>query len=193
MPFELPDLPYAKNALEPYISQETLEYHHGKHHAAYVNKLNDLVKGTEFEGMSLDDVVKKSEGGIFNNAAQHWNHSFYWKCMAPKSGEQPTGDLLAAINEAFGSFDEFKQQFTQAGLTRFGSGWAWLVKDSDSKLEICSSANADNPLTEGKMPLFTCDVWEHAYYIDTRNSRPQYMENFWKVANWDFVMENYNS
>lgn len=193
MPFELPDLPYEKNALEPYISQETLEYHHGKHHAAYVNKLNDLVKGTEFESMSLDDVVKKSEGGIFNNAAQHWNHSFYWKCMAPKSGEQPTGDLLAAINEAFGSFDEFKQQFTQAGLTRFGSGWAWLVKDSDGKLAICSSANADNPLTEGKTPIFTCDVWEHAYYIDTRNSRPQYMENFWQVANWDFAMENYNS
>lgn len=192
MAFELPNLPYDKNALEPYISAETLEYHHGKHHAGYVKKLNDMIKGTEFEGMSLDDIVMKASGGIFNNAAQHWNHDFYWKCMSPNSGEQPTGDLLMAINDKFGSFDEFKKAFIQAGLGRFGSGWAWLVQDSDDELAVCSTLNAGNPLTEGKKPIFVCDVWEHAYYIDTRNNRGEYLENFWKVANWDFAMENFS-
>jgi len=191
MTFQLPQLPYAKNALEPYISQETLDYHHGKHHATYVNKLNELIKGTEFEKMSLEDIMRKSKGGIFNNAAQHWNHSFYWECLGPAGGEKPTGNLLATINHTFGSFEEFKKQFTEACMGRFGSGWGWLVKTADGKLEICSTSNAENPLTEGKKPIFTCDVWEHAYYIDTRNSRPQYMENFWKVVNWKFVMDNF--
>lgn len=191
MTFKLVDLPYAMDALEPHISQETLEYHYGKHHRAYVNKLNELVKDTAFENMSLDEIVKKSEGPIFNNAAQDWNHTFYWHSMSPEGGGEPRDELAAAIDAAFGSFEKFKEQFTQAGLTQFGSGWAWLVKKSDGKLEIVKTSNAGNPMTEGKKPILTCDVWEHAYYIDTRNDRAKYINNFWAIANWEFAYDNF--
>ena len=187
MSFELPALPYALNALEPHISAETLEYHHGKHHAAYVANLNKMIAGTEFESMSLEEIIKKSSGGVFNNAAQVWNHSFYWNCMAANGGGEPQGELAALIEQNFGSFEQFQEQFTQAGMTRFGSGWAWLVKNTDGSLEICSTPNAENPLTAGKTPLLVCDVWEHAYYIDTRNNRGQYISNFWQLVNWSFV------
>ncbi|HLD16584.1 MAG TPA: superoxide dismutase [Coxiellaceae bacterium] len=190
MTFELPNLPYPKNALEPHISQETFEYHHGKHHAAYVKKLNELVQNTEFEHMDLVEIMKKSSGPIFNNAAQHWNHSFYWLCMSPSGGGEPTGELLKAVNEAFGSFAVFKEKFTAAAIGQFGSGWAWLVKNGD-QLEIVATGNAENPLTKGKTPLLTCDVWEHAYYIDTRNDRPKYVSHFWEVVNWTFAAENW--
>ena len=190
MTFELPNLPYPKNALEPHISQETFEYHHGKHHAAYVKKLNELVQNTEFEHMDLVEIMKKSSGPIFNNAAQHWNHSFYWLCMSPSGGGEPTGELLKAVNEAFGSFAVFKEKFTAAAIGQFGSGWAWLVKNGD-QLEIVATGNAENPLTKGKTPLLTCDVWEHAYYIDTRNDRPKYVSHFWEVVNWAFAAENW--
>ncbi len=190
MPFELPELPYAKNALAPHISEETLEYHYGKHHQAYVNKLNGLVPGTEFENASLEDIMMKSEGGIFNNAAQIWNHTFYWNSMSPNGGGEPKGVVADAINDVFGSINAFKKQFTEAGLTQFGSGWAWLVKNSSGKLAIVKTLNAQNPMTEGHTPLLTCDVWEHAYYIDTRNDRGKYISNFWEVVNWDFIAEN---
>jgi len=189
MAFTLPPLPYDKRALEPYISKETLEYHYGKHHAAYVNKLNELVKNTEFEDALLLEIVKKSKGPVFNNAGQHWNHSFYWLSMTPDGGGKPNGKLAAAIDEHFDSLDKFKEKFTAAAVTQFGSGWAWLVKSGD-KLEIVATSNAGNPITEGKTPLLTCDVWEHAYYIDTRNDRPKYVSNFWELVNWDFVAEN---
>ena len=189
MAFTLPELPYAKNALEPYISQETLEYHYGKHHQAYVNKLNDLVPGTEFENASLEDIIKNANGGIFNNGAQVWNHTFYWHSMTPNYAD-PNSGLLAEIKKHFGSLDAFKEQFTTAALTRFGSGWAWLVKNKSGALEIVSTSNADNPLREDKKPLLTCDVWEHSYYIDTRNDRSKYVSNFWSVVNWQFVAEN---
>ena len=193
MTFQLPDLPYPLNGLEPHISKETLEYHHGKHHKAYVTKLNELVPGTEFEGLSLEDIILKAPAGkpVFNNAAQVWNHTFYWHCMKPKGGGKPSGKLATAIDKTFGSYDKFKQQLTEAGMTQFGSGWAWLVKNSDDKLEIVKTGNADNPLTQKKTPLLTCDVWEHAYYIDTRNDRGKYINNFWEVVNWDFVSENF--
>jgi superoxide dismutase, Fe-Mn family len=187
MSFELPALPYALNALEPHISAETLEYHHGKHHAAYVANLNKMIVGTEFESMNLEEIIKNSSGGVFNNAAQVWNHSFYWNCMAANGGGEPQGELAALIEQNFGSFEQFQEQFTQAGMTRFGSGWAWLVKNTDGSLEICSTPNAENPLTAGKTPLLVCDVWEHAYYIDTRNNRGQYISNFWQLVNWSFV------
>ncbi|MBW5802502.1 superoxide dismutase [Coxiella endosymbiont of Ornithodoros amblus] len=193
MAFELPDLPYKLNVLEPHISQETLEYHHGKHHRAYVNKLNKLIKGTPFEKESLEEIIRKSDGGIFNNAAQHWNHTFYWHCMSPDSAEDPSGELASAIDKTFGSLDKFKSLFTNSANNHFGSGWAWLVKDKNGKLEVLSTVNAQNPMTEGKKPLMTCDVWEHAYYIDTRNDRPKYVNNFWQVVNWDFVMKNFKS
>ena len=189
MTFELPALPYAMDALAPHISAETLQYHYGKHHAAYVKNLNNLVIGTEFAEMSLDEIVIKAEGGIFNNAAQVWNHTFYWNGMAPNAGGQPEGDLAKAIDLAFGSFEDFKQQFTEAGMKRFGSGWAWLVQEQDGSLSIMSTANADNPMTEGRKPLLTCDVWEHAYYVDTRNDRGAYLQNFWQLVNWDFVRQ----
>ena len=193
MTFQLPDLPYPLNGLEPHISRETLEYHYGKHHKAYVTKLNELVPGTEFEGLSLEDIILKAPAGkpVFNNAAQVWNHTFYWHCMKPKGGGKPSGKLATAIDKTFGSYDKFKQQLTEAGLTQFGSGWAWLVKNSDDQLEIVKTGNADNPLTQKKTPLLTCDVWEHAYYIDTRNDRGKYINNFWEVVNWDFVSENF--
>lgn len=190
MVHELPALPYPKNALEPYISAETLEFHHDKHHKAYVDTLNRLIKGTEFENLSLEDVVKRSSGPLFNNAGQTWNHTFYWNCMSPHGGGEPRGKLADAIKKAFGSFEEFKQKFSDKALTTFGSGWAWLVKEKDGSVAIASTSNAGTPMTEGKTALLTCDVWEHAYYIDYRNVRAKYVENFWNVVNWEFVEKN---
>ncbi|WP_018876850.1 MULTISPECIES: superoxide dismutase [unclassified Thioalkalivibrio] len=190
MAYELPDLPYAKNALEPHISAETLEYHHDKHHATYVTKLNGLLPGSEFENATLEDIIKKAPaGGIFNNGAQVWNHTFYFNCMAPNAGGEPSGKLADAINSAFGSFDAFKEKFNESAVGNFGSGWTWLVQNSDGSVEIVNTSNAANPLRDGKTPLLTCDVWEHAYYIDYRNARPKYLENFWAVVNWDFVAQ----
>lgn len=192
MKHELPKLPYAMDALQPYISQETLEYHYGKHHKAYVDNLNKLIVGTEFEDMSLDDTIKKSSGGIFNNAAQDWNHTFYWNCLTPKSAREPKGKLADAIVKKFGSFEEFKKLFSQTSIATFGSGWGWLVKSKDGSLDIISTSNAGTPMTQDKKALLTCDVWEHAYYIDYRNARPNYVENFWNLVNWDFVEENFS-
>lgn len=189
MAFELPPLPYAMDALEPFISKRTLEFHYGKHHQAYVNNLNKLVPGTEFEGKSLEDIIKNSSGGIFNNGAQVWNHTFYWNCLAPNAGGSPTGTMEDAIVESFGSFDEFKDQFSQAAATLFGSGWAWLVKTPGGKLEIIQASNAGNPLKDGHTPLLTCDVWEHAYYLDKQNRRPDYISDFWNLVNWNAVRE----
>jgi Fe-Mn family superoxide dismutase len=192
MAHELPALPYAKDALEPHISAETLEYHHDKHHAAYVNNLNNLVPGTEFENMSLEDIVKKAPaGGIFNNAAQVWNHTFYFNGLSPEGGGEPTGDLGKAIAGAFGSFAEFKEQFSKSAATNFGSGWTWLVKKSSGKLEIVNTDDADSALRNGDTPVLTIDVWEHAYYIDKRNARPAYIESWWSVVNWDFAAKNF--
>ena len=192
MAFELPALPYAKNALEPHISQETIEYHYGKHHNTYVVKLNGLVEGTELAEKSLEEIVKTSTGGIFNNAAQIWNHTFSWNCLAPNAGGAATGDIAAAIDAAFGSFDAFKAQFTDAAVNNFGSAWTWLVKKADGSLAIVNTSNAATPLTEeGVTPLLTVDVWEHAYYIDYRNVRPDYMAAFWNLVNWEFVNSNF--
>jgi len=188
---KLPTLPYSKEALSPVISPETIDYHYGKHHQAYVNNLNKLIAGTSYEDMTLEEIIKESSGGIFNNAAQVWNHTFYWNCMSPNGGGGPTGKLAEAINEHFGSVDAFKEKFIATAVATFGSGWAWLVKDGDGKLEIVSTSNAGNPLTEGKTPLLTCDVWEHAYYIDYRNARQTYVEKFWDIINWDFVLANF--
>lgn len=190
MSIELPELPYARDALAPHISEETLNYHYGKHHQAYVNNLNKLVVDTEFANASLEDIVKKSSGGIFNNAAQIWNHTFYWHSMSPNGGGEPTGAVADALTQNFGSIEEFKNQFTKAAATHFGSGWAWLVKNANGGLEVISTANADTPLTTDKTPLLTCDVWEHAYYVDTRNDRPKYISNFWNIVNWDFIEQN---
>jgi len=191
MEHKLPDLPYAKNALEPHISSETLEYHHGKHHQTYVTNLNNLVKGTEFESMGLEEIVMKSTGGVFNNAAQVWNHTFYWNCLKPNGGGEPSGALADAIKAKFGSFEEFKTQFSQKAITTFGSGWAWLVKNADGSLSIESTGNAGTPMTSSQKALLTCDVWEHAYYIDYRNLRAKYVESFWNLVNWDFVAKNF--
>lgn len=191
MTFELPKLPYNMDALAPRISRETLEYHYGKHHQAYVTNLNKLIEGTEFANKSLEEIIKSSSGGIFNNAAQVWNHTFYWHCLSPQGGGQPNGELAAAINQAFGSFDAFKEKFSQTAATTFGSGWAWLVKNTQGGLEIISTSNAGTPMTEDKKALMTCDVWEHAYYIDYRNARPKYIEEFWHLVNWDFVAQNF--
>jgi len=190
MEHTLPALPYEKNALEPHISKETIEFHYGKHHQTYVTNLNNLIKGTEFADSSLEDIVKKSSGGIFNNAAQVWNHTFYWNGLSPKGSRQPTGQLADAINSTFGSFEKFKEEFTKTAVTTFGSGWAWLVKNADDSLVLVSTSNAGNPMTSGQTPLLTCDVWEHAYYIDYRNVRPKYLEAFWNLVNWDFVAKN---
>jgi len=190
MSFELPALPYEKNALEPHISAETLEYHYGKHHNAYVVNLNNLLKGSEFEGLSLEAIIKASSGGIFNNAAQVWNHTFYWHCLSPQGGGEPQGKLAAAINQAFGSFTAFREQFSDAAVKNFGAGWTWLVKKPDGSLAIVNTSNAATPLTGEDKPLLTVDVWEHAYYIDYRNARPAYLENFWALVNWAFVEEN---
>lgn len=190
MSFELPKLPYAMNALAPHISEETLEYHYGKHHQTYVNNLNKLIEDTDFANMSLEDIIKQSEGGVFNNAAQTWNHSFYWECLSPNGGGEPTGKLAEAIQTTFGSFEAFKEAFSQAAITQFGSGWAWLVQTENGDLKITSTSNADTPLAHGEQALLTCDVWEHAYYIDYRNARPEYVKSFWALVNWDFVASN---
>lgn len=190
MEYKLIELPYSIKALEPIISKETLEYHHGKHHQAYVTNLNKLIIDTEFENLSLEEIIRRSSGGIFNNAAQVFNHNFYWNCLAPNAGGEPSGKIAEAINQAFGSFATFKEKFSQTAVTIFGSGWAWLVKGKNGKLEIVGTSNAGNPMTDDKKPLLTCDVWEHAYYIDYRNARPSYVEKFWNLVNWDFVSSN---
>ncbi|MCB1856458.1 MAG: superoxide dismutase [Fe] [Halieaceae bacterium] len=192
MAFELPALPYAQDALEPHISAETLEYHHGKHHKTYVDKLNGLVEGTDLASKSLEEVVKTSDGGVFNNAAQIWNHTFYWNCLSPNGGGDASGAVGEAINAAFGSFDAFKEAFTNSAIGNFGSGWTWLVKKGDGSVAIVNTSNAGTPLTDSSVtPLLTVDVWEHAYYIDYRNARPKYMDAFWALVNWDFVNANF--
>ena len=191
MSIELPELPYSNDALAPHISAETLDFHYGKHHKGYVDKLNAAIPGTEFEGRNLEEIVKTSSGGVFNNAAQVWNHTFYWNSMSPDGGGEPTGAIADAINDAFGSFDKFKEEFTKAATGQFGSGWAWLVKNTDGKLAITSTPNAETPLTGNATPILTCDVWEHAYYIDYRNARPKYVEAFWNLVNWDFANKNF--
>ena len=184
---ELPKLPYALDALEPYISKRTLEFHYGKHHQAYVNNLNKLIVGTEFENASLDDIVRKAGGGIFNNGAQVWNHTFYWNCLKPQGGGEPTGPFAEALLKSFGSFSDFKEKFSTAAATLFGSGWAWLIMKEDGSLGIVQESNAGNPLKNGATPLLTCDVWEHAYYLDKQNVRPDYIADFWKLIDWNAV------
>lgn len=192
MSFTLPKLAYPLNALQPHISQETLEYHYGKHHQTYVDNLNKLTAGTEFETLSLEEIIKRASNGIFNNAAQVWNHTFYWNCLTPDSETAPKGALADAIEASFNSFEQFKQEFTQKAITQFGSGWAWLVKNHDDSLSIQSTSNAGTPITVGEKALLTCDVWEHAYYIDYRNARPKYLKAYWELVNWDFVAENFS-
>jgi Fe-Mn family superoxide dismutase len=187
MVHELPKLPFAMDALEPYISKRTLEYHYGKHHQAYINNLNKLIPGTEFENKSLEDIVRKASGGVFNNGAQVWNHTFYWHCMKPQGGGEPTGALAEAIAKNFGSFGDFREKFSTAAATLFGSGWAWLIKKENGALEIVQESNAGNPLRNGATPLLTCDVWEHAYYLDKQNARPDYIADFWKLVDWNAV------
>ncbi len=191
MAFELPALPYEKNALEPHISAETLEFHHGKHHATYVTKLNGLVEGTDLASKSLEEIIKSSDGGVFNNAAQIWNHTFYWNSLSPNGGGEPTGDLADAINAKWGSFAEFKAAFNDKAVNNFGSSWTWLVKATDGSLDIVNTSNAGTPITEDLVPLITVDLWEHAYYIDYRNVRPNYLEGFWALANWEFATANF--
>ncbi len=188
MKFELPPLPYAPEALEPVISASTISFHHGKHHQAYVNNLNNLIPGTRFENSSLEQIILEAEGGIFNNGAQVWNHTFYWESLGGK-GSAPAGKLLAMINDAFGSFEKFKEQFADAAVKQFGSGWAWLVVNAEGKLAITTTSNAGNPLRDGLQPIFTCDVWEHAYYLDFQNRRPDYVKAFWEIVNWEKVAE----
>jgi Fe-Mn family superoxide dismutase len=190
MEHTLPPLPYALDALAPHISKETLEFHYGKHHQTYVTNLNNLIPGTEFETASLEEIVKKSTGGVFNNAAQVWNHTFYWNSMAPNAGGEPTGKLADAINTKWGSVAAFKEAFNKSAAGNFGSGWTWLVKKADGSLDIVNTSNAATPLTTTDTPLLTCDVWEHAYYIDYRNARPKYLESFWTLANWAFAAKN---
>ena len=193
MAHELPPLPYSRDALEPHISRETMEFHHGKHHKTYVEKLNDLIKGTPFENASLEDIVRRSDGKIYNNAAQHWNHTFFWNCMAPKSAAKPSAALAQAIDKSFGSFDAFKKKFGTEAAELFGTGWTWLVKRDDGSLAIEPLEDADTPLKKGGRALLTLDVWEHAYYIDYRNERPKFIEAFWNIANWEFAARNYAS
>jgi len=191
MTFQLPELPYALNALAPYISEETLQYHYGKHHQAYVDKLNTLIENTEMADQSLENIIKNSTGPLFNNAAQVWNHTFYWNCLTPEHIPMPSENLLSQINNTFNSLEEFKKIFTETAIATFGSGWAWLVKTPQNTLEIISTSNAKNPMTENKKPLLTCDVWEHAYYIDYRNARAKYLDAFWHLVNWNFIEENF--
>ena len=191
MAFELPALPYERDALEPHISKETLDYHYGKHHNTYVVKLNGLVEGTDMANQSLEEIVKSSTGGVFNNAAQIWNHTFYWNCLSPNGGGQPSGELADAINKAFGSFEEFVAKFSEMAVNNFGSSWTWLVKNADGSVEIVNTSNAATPLTTDQTPLLTCDLWEHAYYIDYRNVRPDYLKAFWALVNWEFAQANY--
>ncbi len=194
MKHELPPLPYAMNALEPHMSAETLEYHYGKHHQTYVTNLNKLIEGTEFADMPLEEIVKKSSGAIFNNAAQVWNHTFFWNCLSPNGGGEPTGALAEAINKSFGSFENFKKEFTDKTVAIFGSGWSWLVKKADGSLEIRQTANAHTPLEDDSVKtVLTCDIWEHAYYIDYRNVRPKFLEAYWNIVNWDFASQNYGA
>jgi len=189
---ELPPLPYAKDALQPYMSAETLEYHHDKHHAAYVTNLNKLLPGTEFEDLPLEEIIRRASGGIFNNAAQVWNHTFFWNCLSHNGGGEPSGALAEAIHRDFGSFAAFKERFSTAAVTQFGSGWAWLVRNPDGKLSVESTSNAMTPVQDrNTKALLTCDVWEHAYYIDYRNARPKYVEAFWNLVNWPFVSEQF--
>ena len=190
MAFELPALPYEKNALEPHISAETLDFHHGKHHATYVAKLNGLVEGTELAEKSLEEIIKSSDGGVFNNAAQIWNHTFYWNSLSPNGGGEPTGELADAINAKWGSFADFKAAFNDKAVNNFGSSWTWLVKTADGTLDIVNTSNAGTPITDDLVPLLTVDLWEHAYYIDYRNVRPNYLEGFWTLANWEFAAAN---
>lgn len=192
MAFELPALPYEKNALEPHISAETLDYHYGKHHQAYITKLNELIEGTADAEKSLEEIIKSSSGGLFNQAAQVWNHTFYWHCLAPNGGGEPSGALADAINAKFGSFTKFKDAFNAQAIANFGSGWTWLIKADDGGVDIVNTSNADTPIAHGQTPLLTIDVWEHAYYIDYRNARPKYLENVWNVLNWDFVAQNFS-
>jgi len=187
MAIELPALPWAREALAPHISAETIDYHYGKHHQAYVTNLNNMIKGTEFENMDLVSIVKKSQGGMFNNAAQIWNHTFYWNSLSPKGGGEPSGKLADAIKKSFGGFAQFKEDFSKTAVGTFGSGWAWLVQRADGSLGLVSTSNAATPITGADRPLLTCDVWEHAYYIDYRNARPKYVEAFWNLANWEFA------
>ncbi|WP_395771883.1 superoxide dismutase [Arenimonas sp.] len=187
MAIDLPALPYDRTALEPHISAETIDYHYSKHHQTYVTNLNNLIAGTEFESADLETIVRKSQGGLFNNAAQVWNHTFYWNCLKPNGGGAPTGKLAEAIDSTFGSFEAFKAEFSKTALGTFGSGWAWLVQRADGSLALVSTSNAATPLTGTDKPLLTCDVWEHAYYVDYRNARPKYVEAFWSLVNWDFV------
>jgi len=192
MEHALPALPYPLDGLQPHISKETLEFHYGKHHQTYVTNLNNLIKGTEFESASLEEIVKKSSGGVFNNAAQIWNHTFYWNSLSPKGGGKPAGALAAAIDAKWGSFDAFKEAFTKSAVGNFGSSWTWLVKKADGSLEIVNTSNAATPVTTADKPLMTCDLWEHAYYIDYRNRRPDYLGAFWSVVNWDFAAKNFS-
>ena len=191
MEHKLPVLPYALDALAPHLSKETLEYHYGKHHQTYITNLNNLIKGTEFENADLEEIVKKSSGGLFNNAAQTWNHTFYWLSLTPNGQGKPAGELAAAIDAKWGSFDSFKAEFDKVAAGTFGSGWAWLVKKADGSLDLVSTSNAATPLTTDAVPLLTCDVWEHAYYIDYRNSRPNYLGGFWNIVNWDEVAKRF--
>ncbi len=190
MEHTLPPLPYAKDALQPNISAETLEYHHGKHHQTYVTNLNNMIKGTEYENMSLEEIIQKSSGGVFNNSAQVWNHTFFWNCMSPNGGGAPTGKVADAINAKWGSFDKFKEEFNKSALGNFGSGWTWLVQKTDGSVDIVNTSNAGTPLTTSDKALLTADVWEHAYYIDYRNARAKFLEAFWNVANWEFANQN---
>ena len=191
MTFEVPTLPYAIDALAPHISAETLEFHHGKHHATYVAKLNGLLPGSEFEGKSLEDIIKSSSGGVFNNAAQIWNHSFYWNSLSPNGGGQPTGALADAINAKWGSFEAFQAALNDKAVNNFGSSWTWLVKNSDGSLDIVNTSNAGTPITGDQTPIITVDLWEHAYYIDYRNVRPNYLAAFWQLVNWEFGAANF--
>ena len=192
MAFELPKLPYAKNALEPFISEKTLDFHYGKHHQAYVNNVNNLIKGTEFENATLEEIIIKTDGGIFNNGAQVWNHTFYFTQFSADGCDEPKDELQADIEAKFGSVGAFKEQFSKAAATLFGSGWAWLVVAEDGELEIIQTSNAGNPLKINKKPILTCDVWEHAYYIDKKNARPKYIEDFWKILDWKVISERYS-
>ncbi|HVT37104.1 MAG TPA: Fe-Mn family superoxide dismutase [Nevskiaceae bacterium] len=189
MALTFPDLPWPREALEPHMSRETLDYHYGKHHKAYVDTGNKLIAGTEFENMAIEDIIKKSSGKIFNNAAQVWNHTFFWNCLTPKAAA-PGKKITDALVKQFGGLDDFKKQFTETAMGTFGSGWAWLVKNADGSLAIVSTTGAGNPMTAGQKPLLTCDVWEHAYYIDYRNARATFLEHFWALVNWSFVEKN---
>ena len=192
MNHELPVLPYDRDALAPVISAETLDYHYGKHHQTYVTNLNNLITGTEYESSSLEDIIRSADGGIFNNAAQVWNHTFYWNCLSPTGGGEPSGSLADAITTRFGSFDGFRETFIKSATTNFGSGWTWLVKSAEGELDIVNTSNAANPMTDGLIPLMTIDVWEHAYYIDYRNARPKYLDEIWKIINWEFIEANFD-